>query len=73
MPGLSRQTSKARSEGLLGFGMGEIQPAAARHEEFATKRRHALENADATSALTEILGREKPGRASSDNGDVRAR
>ena len=49
--------------------MGEIEAAAAGHQEFSADRRHAVINGDAGAALGQHLGRHQTGWNGPDHGN----
>ncbi len=58
----------ARQEDIQGFGMGEVQPAAAGHQQFAAGRGHVVVDCDTQAGAGQGLSRDKAGGASADDG-----
>ena len=50
--------------------MRQVESAAAGEQELARRRGHALVERDAVAGLRQPLGRDQPGRAGADDGDV---
>ena len=57
-------------EGRPVFGVRQVKPAAAGHEQFPPQRRHAFEDVHAVPASREMLCGDQAGGAAADNGCV---
>jgi len=58
-----RGVNRSVPEFLARFGVGQVQPTFARHQEFASHRRHGIIQVDARAALEQNFGGHQPGRA----------
>ena len=53
------------------LAVGEIEPAAPGHQQFAAEGRHAVVNGDRQPGLRETLGRHEAGGTATDHGDTK--
>ena len=53
------------------LAVGEIEPAAPGHQQFAAEGRHAVINRDRQPGLRELLGRHEAGGTAADHGDTK--
>ena len=68
---MRRRGAVASKKRIKRLRMGEIEPAAPGEQEFASRRRHAVEHRDVGAALRHHLGGHQPGRSRPNDRDVR--